>query len=105
MGDYRSKLADRTRQDKPGKDNPGTFFLDTASGQVEVSRRRSSDMSWTCLICTKVAVISRKTKTYGGGRGLDCSQTAEAAVLLHHSSVDGGSRFGANSLLLYRGLY
>lgn len=37
MGDYRSKLADRT--DKPHKDSPGTFFLDTASGQVEVSTK------------------------------------------------------------------
>lgn len=37
MGDYRSKLADCTRQDKPQKDSPGTFFLDTASGQAEVN--------------------------------------------------------------------
>lgn len=36
MGDFRSKLADRTRKDKPQKDSPGTFFLDTASGQADV---------------------------------------------------------------------
>ena len=35
MGDYRAKLADRV--DAPHKDSPGTFFLDTASGQTEVS--------------------------------------------------------------------
>ena len=35
MGDYRSKLADKV--DAPKKDSPGTFFLDTASGQTEVS--------------------------------------------------------------------
>jgi len=39
MGDFRAKLADSdriTRTGKPQKDNPGTFFLDTASGQVDV---------------------------------------------------------------------
>ncbi|CAM9829461.1 unnamed protein product, partial [Ectocarpus sp. 4 AP-2014] len=39
MGDYRSKLADRIRDGKESakaKDNPGTFFLDTATGQADV---------------------------------------------------------------------
>lgn len=36
MGDFRAKLADCTRKDKPQKESPGTFFLDTASGQADV---------------------------------------------------------------------
>ena len=40
MGDYRAKLADRL--DAPHKDSPGTFFLDTASGQAEVRAGVSS---------------------------------------------------------------
>ena len=35
MGDYRAKLEDRV--DAPREDNPGTFSLDTAIGQEEVS--------------------------------------------------------------------
>ena len=34
MGNYGARLADW--MDKPRKDSPGTFFLDTASGQTEV---------------------------------------------------------------------
>ena len=41
MGDYRARLADR--MDKPRKDSPGTFFLDTASGQTEILNRLPTD--------------------------------------------------------------
>lgn len=34
MGDFSAKLADRI--DAPHKGSPGTFFLDTTSGQAEV---------------------------------------------------------------------
>lgn len=36
MGDYMQKLGVADKANKPTKDNPGTFFLDTAQGQVEV---------------------------------------------------------------------
>lgn len=39
MGDYRAKLEDCVRDNKPRKESPGTFFLDTASGQADVSAR------------------------------------------------------------------
>lgn len=35
MADYRAKLSGRMRSQSKG--NPGTFFLDTSTGQAEVS--------------------------------------------------------------------
>ena len=48
MGDYRARLLDlRDGMDKPPKDNPGTFFLDTANGQSNVS---------TCILGSELDV-------------------------------------------------
>ncbi|CAN0401630.1 unnamed protein product, partial [Laminaria digitata] len=48
MGDYRAKLADRV--DAPHKDSPGTFFLDTTSGQMEVLNWLPTDPLMSGLI-------------------------------------------------------
>lgn len=52
MGDYMQKLEVFDQADKPTKDNPGTFFLDTASGQDEVRETLEA-----CLCLSHVRLV------------------------------------------------
>lgn len=66
MGEFRSKLADRTRTDKPQKDSPGTFFLDTASGQADVR----VDSFPVVLLTSRSVVVFRADGSRREGRCL-----------------------------------
>ncbi|CAM9452827.1 unnamed protein product, partial [Pylaiella littoralis] len=90
MGDYRSKLADHHLKDKPQKESPGTFFLDTASGQVEVLNWLPTDPLMGGLMPEAERggllhhLMGERCKfgpfTFGGGRNFPFLESADACA-------------------------
>lgn len=75
MGDYRARLLDlRDGMDKPPKNSPGTFFLDTANGQSNVS---------TCIVGCDYYLRCE----LGGGVGLWLGSSETREVRLVHRSM------------------